>query len=52
PDKTVLSAETEQNQTESEQTGTEEREIFSEDEATNSLGEDQGESSDSDEAAE
>ncbi|XP_069060795.1 SH3 domain-containing kinase-binding protein 1 isoform X3 [Pleurodeles waltl] len=52
PDKTVLSAETEQNRTESEQAGTEEREIFSEDEETNSLGEDQGESSDSDEAAE
>ncbi|KAJ1096424.1 hypothetical protein NDU88_001566 [Pleurodeles waltl] len=52
PDKTVLSAETEQNRTESEQAETGEREIFSEDEATDSLGEDQGETSDSDEAAE
>ncbi|KAJ1124950.1 hypothetical protein NDU88_003394 [Pleurodeles waltl] len=52
PDKTVLSAETEQNRTESEQAETGEREIFSEDDETNSLGEDQGESSDSDEAAE
>ncbi|KAJ1206767.1 hypothetical protein NDU88_002167 [Pleurodeles waltl] len=52
PHKTVLSAETEQNRTESEQAETGEREIFSEDEETNSLGGDQGESSDSDKAAE
>ncbi|KAJ1189940.1 hypothetical protein NDU88_006681 [Pleurodeles waltl] len=52
PDNKVPSAEAEQNRTRSEQAEIEEGEIFSEDEATDSLGEDQGGASDRDEAAE
>ncbi|KAJ1177910.1 hypothetical protein NDU88_003162 [Pleurodeles waltl] len=52
PDKTVLSAETEQNRTESERAEAGEREILLEGEESDSLGEDQGESSDRDGAAE
>ncbi|KAJ1093264.1 hypothetical protein NDU88_006369 [Pleurodeles waltl] len=51
-DNKVPSAEAERNRTRSEQAEIEEGEIFSEDEATDSLGEDQGGASDSDEAAE
>ncbi|KAJ1197021.1 hypothetical protein NDU88_000884 [Pleurodeles waltl] len=52
PDNKVPSAETERKRTKSEQAEIEEGEIFSEDEATDSLGEDQGGASESDEAAE
>ncbi|KAJ1175249.1 hypothetical protein NDU88_000539 [Pleurodeles waltl] len=51
-DNKVPSAETERKRTRSEQAEIEEGEIFSEDEATDSLGEDQGGASESDEAAE
>ncbi|KAJ1194149.1 hypothetical protein NDU88_003444 [Pleurodeles waltl] len=52
PDNKVPSDETERKRTRSEQAEIEEGEIFSEDEATDSLGEDQGGASESDKAAE